>query len=64
MYSVVSTQSNELTREPPEFSSAFSVIAGVTSAQVRALHDLNLIWFDYIARLYPNGEEGGNSSFK
>jgi hypothetical protein len=43
-------QSIELTRGPPEVSSALSFIEGVHIG-ARALHVLNLIWFGCIARL-------------
>jgi hypothetical protein len=51
------SQSNELTRGPPEVSSALLFIGGVHIG-TRALHVLNLIWFVCIARLSQCGGGG------
>jgi hypothetical protein len=62
----VRTQSDELTRGPPDsrVSLAVSFIGGVRMV-ARALHVINLIWFGYIAPLaFPSGEEGGNFLFQ
>ncbi len=50
-------QSNELSRGPPEVSSALSFIGGVHIG-ARALHVLNLIWFGCIACLSQWGGGG------
>jgi hypothetical protein len=50
-------QSNELTRGPPDYSSALSSTGGVHIG-ARALHVLNLILFGYITRLYQLGKGG------
>jgi hypothetical protein len=47
----------ELTRGPPEYSSALSFIGGVHIG-ARALQVLNLIWFGNIARLSQWGGGG------
>jgi hypothetical protein len=51
---------NELTRATTEIVLPF--LGEFTSEQ--ELHNINLIRFGYIARLYPNGEEGAFSSCK
>jgi hypothetical protein len=52
------TQSNELTRGPPELVQSFRFIGGVHIG-TRVLHVLNLVWFA-VSLAYPSGEEGGN----
>ncbi len=54
---VLYPQSNELTKRDSSVSSALSFIEGVHIG-ARALLDINLIWFGYIARLFQWGGGG------
>jgi hypothetical protein len=56
-------KSNELTRGTTELVHHFRVIGGVPIG-VRALLDINLIWFGYIARLSQWEGRGCFTSFK
>jgi hypothetical protein len=50
-------------RGPTELVQYFRLYIGRVNIGARALFDINLIWFGYIAR-YPGGEEGVFYLFK